>query len=268
MANERLLVTTLVAVMVLSLFAIPGMAVAEPDVEPTLSTAEDELDDENASDDDDDVEKNESNESGENGETGSLSLDVEQNGTDVTLTVTEDGDGLENESVTASTDENESYAGNGTHTSDENGTVSLEAPTGTDSVEVTFEATVDGEEIEETATLESVDEDSEDENDTENFGSVVSAFVEETKDNESDEPLGLQVAGFVVENNPGSAPDHAGPPGHAGPPSDDSEHNQGPPSHAGPPGEEGDEESADNASNGNGNGNGGGPPDHAGGSSR
>ena len=43
------------------------------------------------------------------------------------------------------------------------------------------------------------------------FGLQVSSFVDSAKDNETG-PLGPLVASFVTANNPGNAPDHAGPP--------------------------------------------------------
>ncbi len=177
------------------------------------------------------------------------SLDVTQDGNDVLVSLTAGDEGVSNTSVTASTvDENASYTDTGTHTTDENGTVTLTAPLENESVEVEFEATVDNETVTETATLEPAEYD--------NFGSLVSTFVEEEKENESDTPLGLRVAGFVVEHNPGNAPDHAGPPSHAGPPGDDEKDDQGPPGDdkkddQGPPGDDKKDDQ--------------GPPAHAGG---
>ncbi|AQL43002.1 hypothetical protein BV210_09865 [Halorientalis sp. IM1011] len=143
-------------------------------------------------------------------------------------------------------------------------------------------------------------------NETESvFGQLVSAFVEETQTernstnttnstNTSDRPLGLLIAAFVTQNNPGNAPDHAGPPAHAGPGGDDNETERGPPEdrgpsadQRGPPADRGPDRndenetevdtqsndgndggpSASGGGNGNagGNGGGGGPPAHAGG---
>ena len=59
-----------------------------------------------------------------------------------------------------------------------------------------------------------------------NFGALVNEYIEENK-SDTDGPFGLSVAGFVVENNPGNAPNHAGPPG-------EDNDKQGPPSDKGP----------------------------------
>ncbi|MDQ2051830.1 hypothetical protein RBH26_15230 [Natronolimnohabitans sp. A-GB9] len=157
-----------------------------------------------------------------------LEIDVTQNG-DVVVTVTDNETAVSNATVDVSTvDEDASYTDEGTYTTDENGTVSLDAPFGNESVEVAFNATVDDESVETTATLEAAEYDT--------FGSLVSAFVENAQD-DTDRPLGLAVSNFVLGHNPGNAPDHAGPPAHAGP-SDDGESDQGPPAHAGPPGDD------------------------------
>lgn len=176
-----------------------------------------------------------------------VSIDVTQNG-DVLVEVTDGNESLEGATVDVALaddedTENVSYAGTGSYTTDENGTVSLAGPDET--VSVTFTATAGDESASTTVTLQGVDEEEEE---PENFGQMLEDF----KENEltDDEPQGLQIASFVVENNPGNAPDHAGPPSHAGPPGGDNESTQGPPGHAGPPGDE--NESAQ------------GPPDHAG----
>lgn len=204
-----------------------------------------------------------------------LSISVTQNASDVLVAVTADGNESENATVTVSTiDENASYADTGTYSTDENGTVTLGAPTGNESVDVSFEATAGEQTAATTATLEPVQDTA-----PKNFGALVSAFIDEHK-NESDGPLGLQVAGFVVEYNPGNAPDHAGPPSHAGPSDNETKSDQrGPPEHAGSKGNTSDDdnrrgppEDAGNGTDkkgpspsGHGNGNnGGGPPEHAG----
>ena len=160
---------------------------------------------------------------------------------------------VENATVTVSTvDENTTYAGAGDYTTDENGTVTLEAPTGNESVEVDIVASAGNQTAQTTATLEPT----EDAGEEENFGSLVSAFVVNAK-NDSDGPLGQLVASFAVDNNPGNAPDHAGPP------AADDENGQGPPEHAGPS-DEGEETDEDEDADGDERGNGGGPPAHAG----
>lgn len=167
-----------------------------------------------------------------------LSISVAQNASDVLVAVTADGNESENATVTVSTvDGNASYADTGTHATDENGTVTLGAPTGDESVDVSFEATAGEETASTVATLEPVQSAA-----PKNFGALVSAFIDEHK-NETDGPLGLQVAGFVVEYNPGNAPDHAGPPSHAGPSGDGTESDRrGPPEHAGSQGNAGDDD--------------------------
>lgn len=163
-----------------------------------------------------------------------LAIDVEQDGDDVVTTVTDAESGVENATldVTAA-DENESYADAGEYATDENGTVTLSAPAET--VDVTFNATVDDASAETTVTLEPAEDD--------NFGSLVSLFIGQNK-GDVDGPFGLAVAEFVLDNNPGNAPDHAGPPG-------DGE--QGPPEHA--------NSSSDDTDGGDDDENG--PPDHA-----
>ncbi|MFA9425855.1 hypothetical protein [Natronorubrum sp. A-ect3] len=192
-----------------------------------------------------------------------LEISVEQNG-DVVVTVTDNETAVSDATVDVSTvDENASYVDEGTYTPEDDGTVSLDAPFGNESVEVAFNATVDNESVETTATLEPAEYDT--------FGSLVSAFVGNAQD-DTDGPLGLTVANFVLEHNPGNAPDHAGPPSHAGPPGDGDEttDNQGPPEHAGgPPGEADDADEADEDAEGDEDadsspGNGGGPPSDAG----
>ncbi|ELY48975.1 hypothetical protein [Natronorubrum bangense] len=193
-----------------------------------------------------------------------LEISVEQNG-DVVVTVTDNETAVSNATVDVSTvDENASYADEGTYTTGDNGTVGLDAPFGNESVEVAFNTTVDNESVETTKTLEPAEYDT--------FGSLVSAFVGNAQD-DSDGPLGLTVANFVLEHNPGNAPDHAGPPSHAGPSGDGDEEtdNQGPPEHAGgPPGEEdvdaeeADEDAETDEDDNSSQGNGGGPPSHAG----
>ncbi|ELZ67989.1 hypothetical protein C457_11565 [Haloferax prahovense DSM 18310] len=206
----------------------------------------------------------------------------------VTITVTEDGEPVENASVAVEGN----YTDAGEYETDANGTVELTAPLQTVTVDVTAE--YDGLSVETTATLQGeVAED-------DPFGQLVSRFVERLKDTGGDGPIGQAVSDFVTENNPGNAddkrPDHAGPknssddadgeedaPGNSGKAKNGSA--GGPPEHANndkasdedeqqtAETEETDEEETDDdsddesedddESNGNGNGNGGGPPEHA-----
>lgn len=172
-----------------------------------------------------------------------LALDVTQDD-GVLVTVTDNDTAVENATVEVATvDENATYAGTGEYATDENGTVALEAPN--ESVDVTVTATVGETTVEETVTLEPLEDD-----EPANFGQLLNEFKEENLSD--DEPRGLQIASFVVEHNPGNAPDHAGPPAHAGPPGDDDdETEQGPPDHAGGSSDDGDDDEQ-------------GPPAHAG----
>lgn len=182
---------------------------------------------------------------------GSLAVAVDQeDGGDVTVTVTHNETAVEGASVDVNaTDENATYAGEGSHDTDENGTVELPAPEENVTVEVTAE--YDNETAATTAELVVVEEDGTAENET--FGAEVSAFVKELLNGDEDQRrIGRLIAEFVVANNPGEAPDHAGPP-------DD----RGPPSFAGDAGDD----SAGNVTAGAGEGhpgNGNGPPENPG----
>ncbi len=193
-----------------------------------------------------------------------------------TVTVTDNGTAAENASVNISVpDENVSYAGAGTYTTSENGTADLPAPNQTVTVSVTVMH--DNQSLSESVTLQSADDLEDDPDDATPFGQEVKAFVHSLLNETADDntTIGHQVAEFVTSNNPGNAPDHAGPkstpgkPAHAGPdgagPSDfDSDDATGPPAHAGPDaGANGDNESTSDvdAEDGHGPGNGvGGPP--------
>ncbi|WP_338739766.1 hypothetical protein [Haloplanus salilacus] len=77
-------------------------------------------------------------------QTTSLSVDVVQDDEtgDSTVTVTDNGTAVSNATVNVTADGNDSYAGAGEYTTDENGTVTLANPE--DSVELTITATDDG----------------------------------------------------------------------------------------------------------------------------
>ncbi|ELZ11142.1 hypothetical protein C479_07533 [Halovivax asiaticus JCM 14624] len=172
-----------------------------------------------------------------------LTIDVSDE-EDPVVTVTHNDSAVESATVDVAIDENEtdenaSYAGVGTYTTDENGTVDLPAP----SEAVTVVITATAENASATTTVELGPSDNESEN---AFGQLLSSFIEDTDKSEVDGPFGQFVADFVHENNPGNAPDHAGPPADAG---GDNESSQGPPAQAG--NDDGDEKN--------------GPPAHAGG---
>jgi len=153
-------------------------------------------------------------------------------GANVTLEVVDDDVEDEEEAEEEAEDEEETeeedytYDGTEEYTTDENGTVEL--PTPEDAVEVTLTAT-DGDRTGETTVTLSPDDA------VTNFGQEVSSFVATLQDENVSGPMGIQVAQFVLDNNPAAdkIPDHAGPPENVGPDGDD-EDKQGPPANAGP----------------------------------
>ncbi|MEF8828834.1 MAG: hypothetical protein V5A49_07350, partial [Haloarcula sp.] len=189
-----------------------------------------------------------------------------------TVSVTQNETGVENASVVVETADNASYAGTGNYTTDSDGTVGLPAPEQNVTVDVT--ATADNHTATTTADL-TVATENVTEFDT--FGLEVSAYVSDLLGDENRTGgIGPAVASFVTANNPGNAPDHAGPPAHVtgenesddnethpserqGPPADifgDDENEtedenetdddrRGPPEDAGPP-EDRDEDDAEN----------------------
>lgn len=146
-------------------------------------------------------------------EDGELEVEVEQDD-GVLVTVSDDNGTVENATLNVSVDdENATYDGAGEYETDENGTVELPAPNET--VNVTMVAGHDNRTGSASVTLEDSNESDEAE---QPFGLQVQEFVHSLLNGEGDENLtiGYQVANFVLENNPGNAPDHAGPPAHAG----------------------------------------------------
>lgn len=135
-----------------------------------------------------------------NASTG-LSVAVHQDG-GVTVAVTENGSGVPNAAVDVNATGNRSYAGTGTYTTGDDGTVALPAPARNVTVAVT--ATADNQTATTTATLTAAD------TSVSPFGLRVSSFVHSRNDTEGG--LGPLVAAFVTANNPGHAPEHAGPP--------------------------------------------------------
>ncbi len=198
---------------------------------------------------------------------GNLSVGVAQDDDgEVTVSVTRNETGVANASVLVETvDENDTYAGDGEYTTDDDGEVDLPAPDENVTVNVTAEAGNDTAMT--TAELLVVEE-----NETDSFGQRVSAFVHALQDDDNVTRLGPHVAAFVTANNPGNAPDHAGPPAFVfGDDADDSDDNEtaddgstetadtgdedderGPPAHAGPPDDRGDDDGdeADDADDG------------------
>jgi hypothetical protein len=140
---------------------------------------------------------------------GNLAVSVTQaDDGSATVTVTANESGVADASVVVEA-QNVSYEGEGSnYTTDENGTVGLPAPEENVTIDVT--ATVDNRSASTTATLRAVNE-SDEENET--FGQRVSSRVHIIKGDLADGGrLGPSLAAWVVSNNPGNAPDHAGPP--------------------------------------------------------
>ena len=190
-----------------------------------------------------------------------LALDVAVEDGEPVVSVTDDGDAVENASVNVTTadGQNVTYAGNGTYETDENGTVALPAPE--ENVTVNVAATVGNESISATVdlTVEEVEEPVAEEPMAEDrpFGQFVRDFIDRVSNREGG--IGAAVSDFVRENNPGNAPDDAGA---SGGPNDAAGNASDGDSNAG--------NAPDQAGNGNGNENGNGnsgeqgPPEHAG----
>lgn len=199
-----------------------------------------------------------------------------------TVTVTNENEtGVENASVTVeTTDENATYEGTGNYTSDDNGTVDLAAPEENVTVDVT--AAKNNLTANTTVTLLVADTNATNQTNqtalNESFGLAVSAYVFSLQnDSNVTGGLGPALASWVVANNPGNAPSHAGPPedlrrgppadrgpsGDRGPPGDagpPENRTQGQPDDAGPPEDRGPGDQGPDRNGGN-----GGPPEDAGG---
>lgn len=140
-----------------------------------------------------------------------VSVTHDDDGT-ATVTVTDNGTAVADANVTVTvTDENKTYDGAGIYTTDADGTVTLPEPNET--VNVSVVAEINGTTNSTTAMLEPAGEGSGAAD--EPFGLRLTGYME-TLNNSTDEPRGVLVANWVLENNPGNAPDHAGPPSHAG----------------------------------------------------
>ena len=127
-----------------------------------------------------------------------------------TVSVTQNETGVENASVAVETADNASYAGTGNYTTDSDGTVGLPAPEQNVTVDVT--ATADNHTATTAADLTVA---SENVTEFDTFGLEVSAYVNDLLSDENRTGgIGPAVATFVTANNPGNAPDHAGPPAH------------------------------------------------------
>ena len=147
---------------------------------------------------------------------GSLAVSITQNeGGSATATVTHNDTTVENATVEVEAIDG-NYSEEGTYTTDENGTVDLPAPGENVTIEVLAE--YGNETASTTAELVATAENETTANGS--FGARVSAFVHSLL-NGTDEQrrIGRLIAGWVTANNPGNAPDHAGPPDDTGPPS-------------------------------------------------
>ncbi|WP_420182281.1 hypothetical protein ACNO8S_16080 [Haloarcula sp. KBTZ06] len=179
-----------------------------------------------------------------------------------TVSVTQNETGVENASVAVESADNTSYAGTGNYTTDSDGTVGLPAPEQNVTVDVT--ATADNHTATTTADLSVAPTNATNVTEFDTFGLEVSAYVSDLLSDENRTGgIGPAVASFVTANNPGNAPDHAGPPAHVtganesddnethpserqGPPADifgddenetenETDDRRGPPEDAGPP---------------------------------
>lgn len=163
-----------------------------------------------------------------------LELAIEQaRGQPATVTVSANGSAVENASVGVETvDDNAAYAGaNESYATDENGTVELHPPG--EIVEMNVTAAYRGAEEAVTTTLDSIEA-----IDGElSFGQQLQRFKIALNPGAQ---AGPEIASWVTENDPGNAPDHAGPKDTAM-----GEDDRGPTAHAGVD-EDGDESADEN----------------------
>ena len=137
--------------------------------------------------------------------TDGLAVSVADTDAEPTVTVTDNDTAVENATVTVeSVDENASYAGVGNYTTDENGTVGL--PAAEENVTVDVTAEYGNETASTTASLTAADE----ADGAVPFGQLVREFIADFAGDRSD-GFGVAIADYVTDNNPGNAPDHAGP---------------------------------------------------------
>ncbi len=173
-----------------------------------------------------------------------LSVGVTQDDDEVAVSVTRNDTGVANASVLVEPVDNDTYAGTGEYATGDDGEVELPAPAENLSVDVTAEA--DNETATTTAGLVAVEENETDDNGTDSFGKRVSAYILALHNDQNVTRIGPYVAAFVTAENPGNAPDHAGPPAFVLDGDDDNEtednetDDRGPPAHAGPPEDRGD----------------------------
>jgi len=134
------------------------------------------------------------------------------------------------------TEDNETtYEGTGTYTTDANGTVELPAPD--DGVRLNVEVEDGNRTTSADVTLN--------DGTTVPFGQRVSGLIQQLLQDDGDTSVGQAIAEFVRGNNPGNAPESAGPPEDRG---NGSDARQGPPEDRGPDGEQGPPEDRGNGS--------------------
>jgi hypothetical protein len=172
-----------------------------------------------------------------------LEVSAEETDDGAVVTVTDNESAVENATVEVASEGN--YSGDGTYETDANGTVDLPGYEGNESVTLDITATYDNETATTTLTLGEEDE----ENASQPFGQRVSEFVHGLLGDENRTGgIGQEVSKWVREHNPGKAKGPGENPGNGG----------GPPEHAGP--NKGNETADGNETKrGNGNGNAGGP---------
>jgi hypothetical protein len=183
---------------------------------------------------------------------GDLTFDVREGGNDTVLVVVEDENGsVEGATVTVTAgetdddaDDNETedeetvednetdsdnettYEGTGTYTTDANGTVELPAPD--DGVRLNIVVEDGNRTTSADVTLN--------EGTTVPFGQRVSGLIQQILQDDGNASVGEAIAEFIRGNNPGNAPESAGPPEDRG---NGSDGEPGPPDDRGPDGEQG-----------------------------
>lgn len=184
---------------------------------------------------------------------------------ELTVNVSQAGDGsatvlVTDENATVDVEASGNYSGTGTDSTDANGTVDLPAPEKNVTINVTATKNNVSATISETLLVAETNQTNETVNEPNgSFGQAVSASVFSLQnDSNVTGGLGPQLASWVVANNPGNAPDHAGPPENMtrGPPENKTQSGTG----GGPPENAGSDGDAERGSGGNGGGNGGGGP--------
>ena len=145
--------------------------------------------------------------------TDALTVGVSQSD-GVVVTVTANGTAVENASVSVSTLNNSTYAGVGSDTTDENGTVVLPTPANNTTVHIA--ATKGNQSAETTMTLAAPAKEDASSSDGP-FGQQISSFIKRLLSGENVRHPGRVISSWVTAHNPGSEhkSDHATEHGHA-----------------------------------------------------